>query len=802
MELLRSHLSRVRIPEPSNRIYKQECCVSFDTPRSEGGLYIDMSTFLAFGKDYVEWNYEKTGNPVYLHIKETRKSVPEDRPLKKPTLLAIGVDGGFESQELEYEATHKIVVLPTYVELPFPSVELPEKVRLAVDAILMSEGIERKEQMTSWVADKKKVSAYAMDLQQIDNGVVIPPSGWRCCKCDKVDNLWLNLTDGMILCGRRNWDGSGGNNHAIEYYNETKYPLAVKLGTITADLEGADVFSYPEDESVEDPLLAQHLAFFGIDFSSLKKTEMTTAEKELDQNTNFDWNRIQESGQDVEPLFGPGYTGLVNLGNSCYLASTMQVVFSARSFCSRYYGKQSLRAAFQNAPADPTLDLNMQMTKLGHGLLSGRYSVPVQEADGVDNPTKPTSSYKQEGIPPRMFKAVIAANHPEFSSMRQQDALEFFLHLLDRVEHANARQSEFDPSRSFKFLIEERIACPSGRVAYNKRVDYILSLNIPLHEATNKEELMAFQKSKAEELKGSKIEDIVRPRVPLEACLASFSAPEEVQDFYSSALNAKTTAIKTAGFLTFPDYLVLHMRKFVMEEGWVPKKLDVYIDVPDTIDISHMRSKGLQPGEELLQESDDGERSSGSAEPLVNEDIVAQLVTMGFSNLHCRKAVINTSSSGVEEAMNWLLSHMDDPDIDDPISEGTNTSVNEAHVSTLISFGFEADLARKALKASGGDIEKATDWIFSHQDAAVATNMDASSSNPQDVMNQELPDGHGRYKLVAFISHMGTSTHCGHYVAHVLKEGRWVIFNDAKVGASVDPPRDMGYLYFFERIIE
>lgn len=29
---------------------------------------------------------------------------------------------------------------------------------------------------------------------------------------------------------------------------------------------------------------------------------------------------------------------------------------------------------------------------------------------------------------------------------------------------------------------------------------------------------------------------------------------------------------------------------------------DVYIDVPDIIDISHMRSKGLQPSEELLPE--------------------------------------------------------------------------------------------------------------------------------------------------------------------------------------------------------
>ncbi|PKI65653.1 hypothetical protein CRG98_013948 [Punica granatum] len=361
MDLLRSNLSRVRIPEPTNRIYKQECCVSFDTPRSEGGLYIDMTTFLAFGKEYVGWNYEKTGNPVYLHIKQTKKPVPEDRPSKKPTLLAIGVDGGFDNNETEYEESYSIVILPAHVALPFPSVELPEKVRLAVDAVLIAEGAERKEQVAAWVADKKQVSAYAMNLQQIDNGVTIPPSGWKCARCDQTENLWLNLTDGMILCGRRNWDGTGGNNHAVEHYKETGYPLAVKLGTITADLEGADVFSYPEDESVLDPHLAQHLAFFGIDFSALQKTEMTTAEKELDQNTNFDWNRIQESGKELEPLYGPGYTGLVNLGNSCYLAATMQVVFSTQSFCSRYFVNQSLKAAFERAPADPTIDLNMQL---------------------------------------------------------------------------------------------------------------------------------------------------------------------------------------------------------------------------------------------------------------------------------------------------------------------------------------------------------------------------------------------------------------------------------------------------------
>ena len=43
----------------------------------------------------------------------------------------------------------------------------------------------------------------------------------------------------------------------------------------------------------------------------------------------------------------------------------------------------------------------------------------------------------QDGIAPQMFKSVIGRGHPEFSSNRQQDAQEFFMHLLstmDRVE--------------------------------------------------------------------------------------------------------------------------------------------------------------------------------------------------------------------------------------------------------------------------------------------------------------------------------------------------------------------------------
>ena len=57
--------------------------------------------------------------------------------------------------------------------------------------------------------------------------------------------------------GHQNWDGSGGNGAALRHFEATgmKYPLVVKLGTITP--HGADVFSYAPDEG--DMVLDPHL---------------------------------------------------------------------------------------------------------------------------------------------------------------------------------------------------------------------------------------------------------------------------------------------------------------------------------------------------------------------------------------------------------------------------------------------------------------------------------------------------------------------------------------------------------------
>lgn len=55
-------------------------------------------------------------------------------------------------------------------------------------------------------------------------------------------------------------------------------------------------------------------------------------------------------------------------------------------------------------------------------------------------------------------------------------------------------------------------------------------------------------------------------------------------------------------FANFPDYLVICMRRFTIGDDWRPKKLDVFLEVPDELDLESLRGKGLQPGEKELPE--------------------------------------------------------------------------------------------------------------------------------------------------------------------------------------------------------
>lgn len=796
MSIFSKYFGKIRTPCAGEKVYKDECAFSFDNPESETGLYVCMNTFLGFGKKHVERYHKKTGNGVFLHLKRIRKELITDEPPpeKKPTKLAIGVEGGFQTDDKKFtfEEHNSVVVLPDWKIFPLPDPELPEIVQMSASGILAAEDAWKLEEAAAmagtWDGEKRAVSKHAENLLQLNNGKKIPPSGWKCEKCDLTKNLWLNLTDGSILCGRKFFDGTGGNNHAVEHYHEKKYPLAVKLGTITPD--GADVFSYDEDDMVEDPHLAKHLAHFGINITAMQKTEKTMIEMEIDINQRVgEWDVIQEAGSKLVPLHGPGYTGMHNLGNSCYMNSVMQVVFTIPDFQKRY--SDAVDEIFANAPTDPTGDFTVQMAKLGHGLLSGDYSKPQDGGD--DNISAPS------GIRPQMFKTLIGKGHAEFSTKRQQDAQEYFLHLLNLLEKNN--RGKFNPSECFKFKMEDRVECSvSKKVKYTERTEYLLGLPIIMDMVTNKEAVIAWE-AKKKELESAKQvidpKDIVRPRISMQSCLEAFGATESVDGFYSSAINANCVANKTTRLLTFPDFLLVQAKKFTVGEDWTPKKLDISLDVLQELDLTLLRGHGLQPGEEELPES----HAQAQAQVQIDEAVVAQLVDMGFPLEGCKRAVFHTGNAGVEPAMNWVMEHMEDADFALPFKvpgakKSSSSTPNEEAVGMIMSMGFVREQAIKALQATENNVERAIEWIFSHADE-LDPSMDTDEQAEQ---RPEYRDGSGKYKLVAFISHMGTSTMVGHYVCHILKEGRWVIFNDEKVARSEHPPMDLAYLYLYQRI--
>lgn len=119
----------------------------------------------------------------------------------------------------------------------------------------------------------------------------------------------------------------------------------------------------------------------------------------------------------------------------------------------------------------------------------------------------------------------------------------------------------------------------------------------------------------------------------------------------------------------------------------------------------------------------------------------------------------------------------------------------------ILSMGFTMNQAKKALKATDNNTERAIDYIFSHQDELDADEVEqVPTQSTQGTANKNYRDGDGKYRLKAFISHMGTSSLVGHYVCHILKDNQWIIFNDNKVQISQRPPKDLGYLYLYERV--
>jgi ubiquitin carboxyl-terminal hydrolase 5/13 len=718
--------------------------------------------------------------------------VKRDEPPQKISKLAIAA----ETEADRYDTTTQVKCYECGIDdVDKKAGKLPQ----VVEGVLKANTFARQEEVKAW-EQELTACEHTLCLEQEPSRKIESQSLGHCSMCELNENLWLCLTCGNLGCGRSQFGGIGGNSHGVAHTSETGHPVAVKLGSLTAD-GTADIYCYACDEERIDPELPNHLLHWGINIKDRIKTEKSLTEMQVEQNLLWEFSMTTEDGKEMKPLFGPGFTGLKNLGNSCYLASVIQSLFAMPEFVARYH----LPIDAPPTTSTPAEDLETQLRKVADGLLSGRYSKP--DSDVTVSEHSPEVPH-QKGLAPAMLKHLIGRGHAEFSTMRQQDAFELLLHLLKVVSRSQHPAPLKDPIDAFRFAMEQRLQCTNCRkVRYRTDEQENISIPVPIRRVPN--DAMEVTDGDGKDKAKEEFEPVT-----LKECLDIFTADEMVE-LTCAACGSKAGFTKKTLFKTFPAVLAVNARRFELV-NWVPTKQDVPVIVDDEpISFDAYMSKGLQQDEDVLP--DDGD--TGAAPKWVpNEAALSMLEAMGFPRVRCEKALHATGNADPEAASNWLFAHMEDPDIDAPVDfnggGGSKAAIDPEKIDSLCSMGFNIPQARQALKETDGDVERAVDWLFSHPDApgdfddGNSGEASAATSEPKEKAlpgSDKLP---ANFQLQSIVCHKGSSIHAGHYVAFIRKEipdehkSSWVLFNDEKVAKAgdVEEMKKFAYVYFFRRV--
>jgi ubiquitin carboxyl-terminal hydrolase 5/13 len=174
-------------------------------------------------------------------------------------------------------------------------------------------------------------------------------------------------------------------------------------------------------------------------------------------------------------------------------------------------------------------------------------------------------------------------------------------------------------------------------------------------------------------------------------------------------------------------------------------KMEVLVDMQHSLNLEHLRARGPQPDERMQPSTDEAGAAAGPApllpcsppQPQPSKEIVSNLAAVlpGYSKNALKRAALAVGNSDANAAMNWLLCHSEDADINNPIPAPALPPVAAEHagidaiaVAQLVDMGFTEKQTRVALRAGGGGTDRAVAWLFEQGDAldAVVEKMEAA----------------------------------------------------------------------------
>eukprot|EP01054_Gregarina_sp_Poly1_P003789 Gregarina_sp_Poly_1__3788@NODE_2125_length_2634_cov_101_701208_g1368_i0_p1_GENE_NODE_2125_length_2634_cov_101_701208_g1368_i0NODE_2125_length_2634_cov_101_701208_g1368_i0_p1_ORF_typecomplete_len813_score132_17UCH/PF00443_29/2_6e13UCH/PF00443_29/2_2e19zfUBP/PF02148_19/1_5e10UCH_1/PF13423_6/12UCH_1/PF13423_6/2_3e08UBA/PF00627_31/1_3e04UBA/PF00627_31/6_7e02UBA/PF00627_31/0_0001DUF3203/PF11462_8/0_47_NODE_2125_length_2634_cov_101_701208_g1368_i0532491 len=602
--------------------------------------------------------------------------------------------------------------------------------------------------------------------------VLVAPQEWQCQFCGKKKNLWLNLSDGYIGCGRRQYgvEDSGclgaREGAAIQHYSaHPDYHVCVKLGTLSS--VNVEAYSYKFDDFVIVRNVDHYLENIGVSRENLQQTESSIKDLAVEKNQSLQFG-IPSSEDELETrVTDTGLVGIVNIGNTCYMGSVLQLMANIFSSCEtkwnlnrtdvssdallRLWLNDHLQLHPQNLPRDfefqllrllspLVMPIDPRSTEWLKSYKDKHTQLSSELGEDLMKNFSPTDPNFEPGTPsPYFFKRIVGRKNREFLTNFQQDAEEFYQCLISLLEaHEHPPPPAKTTQQLLCFTAEEKRKLTNGKIQITHRSMPLLICNM-----------------------GS----FLTGDVSLEELLGTWQHPFP---------NVKN------GISKWSDWLLIQARRLTEDETYAAIKINTAVHVPLELHLEHLKAEGISPGEEQAMSSVQGIES-------LEPHKAANLRDFGFSDsqISACVAVLGINKS-VEELTEWMIDH---PDKRAPALHASQ------NVELVMELGFDIISAKKALEICNDDVAQAVNWLMEGHMAEL-TESEATTDETTGAEDSRNTS----YDLRGVIVHLGSSARSGHYVAYLQKNQRWYLFNDSVVSACKGiPDFRMGYLFLYQR---
>lgn len=384
------------------------------------------------------------------------------------------------------------------------------------------------------ILNQNSVNSSTLYCDQCEIGL---PNIWICLKVKKIQE-----TCKFIGCGRMQ------NKHAQIHYSSSKHSLFFNPKT-------GLVWCLDCEVEVNDDNFALFRAIFGVnDKEKVGKAKVK------------------------------GAVGLKNLGNTCYLNSSLQCLSHVHGF-SRFFAKV---VQMEEIKARESEDFLLISTLAG--LFREMWAGEVSQVN------------------PKEFVQAFRSACSYFQGMAQHDAQEFLRLFLDKLHESLKFEYDVGKFRSivsdvFKSEIQSKITCTICGYSATKTEDYYdISLSIPSskeiesykvysEDVMSPQERVSFYSEK--QTLWNKIQQVFaenKNNVSIYDCLLNFCLPEEINSESTCERCKKKTITKKEVKISKPaNTLVLLIKRFKYNKAGV--KLSTFIQFPATIDLRFFLSK-------------------------------------------------------------------------------------------------------------------------------------------------------------------------------------------------------------------